>query len=342
MLKFYSAPIYYFYKQTINSIRLTKVIKSMRCFFRLFTITLIVVYIPVFAAAAEKDILSQEERQWLIKHDGKIRYAPLPNYPPIEFVDSEGAHQGVTPAYLSRIEQILDFRFAKIQVNSWNKIIEKAKQGELDVIGSIQNTPERREYLSFTKPYLEIPNVIIVREEHYRPLTLEEMKGMKVAIVKGYATVDFIKNNHPKLIIEQVNDDLTGLQMVSFNRADAIITDLSVASYLVEQLKITNLRVAGTIDYTWKITFASRKDWPILNAILEKGLKAIGQKEREAIYSKWVPSGYEDLFQRKKLLLYIVIILSVSAGVVAINSSIEQYAQTKGQTKDGTTPKRIR
>ena len=144
---------------------------------------------PEFASADEKDILSQKERQWLIKHEGKIRYAPLPNYPPVEFVDSEGTHQGVTADYLRLIEQKLGFRFAKVQVNSWNEIIKKAKKGEIDVIGSLQNTPERREYLRFTKPYLEIPNVIIVREEYHRPLTLEKMEGMKVVIVKGYATV---------------------------------------------------------------------------------------------------------------------------------------------------------
>jgi len=284
----------------------------------LFIIILVVVHSHVFAAADEKDILFPEERQWLIKHDGKVRYAPLPNYPPIEFVDSEGTHQGLTPDYLRRIEQELNFRFAKVQVKSWNEIIEKAKQGEIDVIGSIQNSPERREYLRFTKSYLEIPNVIIVREEYHRPLTLEKMEGMKVVIVKGYATFDFIKNKYPKLILEAVNDDLEGLQMVSFGRADAIITDLSVASYLIEQMKISNLRVAGTTGYAWNITFASRKDWPILNNILEKGLAAIDQKERRAIYSKWVPSGYEDLFPRKKLLFYITIILSITGGGVVL------------------------
>ena len=289
----------------------------MKRFFSLLVI-FIVVQFSVLATAGGKDILSQEERQWLIKHEGKIRYAPLPNYPPIDFIDSEGTHKGVTADYLRRIEQKLDFRFAKVQTKSWNEIIEKAKQGEIDVIGSIQNTPERREYLRFTKPYLEIPNVIIVKEEYHRPLTLEKMGGMKVVIVKGYASVSFIKNNHPKLIIEPVINDLAGLQMVSFGRADAIITDLSVASYLIEQMKISNLRVAGTIDYTWNITFASRKDWPILNNILEKGLAAIDQKERHAIYSKWVPSGYEDLFPRKKLFLYIAIILSITGGGIVI------------------------
>ncbi|MBU4185585.1 MAG: transporter substrate-binding domain-containing protein [Proteobacteria bacterium] len=289
----------------------------MKRFFSLLII-FIAVQVSVFSAAGGKDILSQEERQWLIKHDGKIRYALLPNYPPIEFVDSEGTHKGVTSDYLRRIEQKLDCRFAKVQANSWYEIIEKAKQGEIDVIGSVHNTPERREYLTFTKSYLEIPNAIIVREKYHRPLTLEKMVGMKIVIVKGYASFSFIKNNHPKLIIEPVSDDLTGLQMVSFGRADAIITDLSVASYLIEKMKISNLRVAGTIDYAWNITFASRKDWPILNNILEKGLAAIDQKERQAIYSKWVPFGYKDLFPRKKMLLYIAIILSITVGGIVL------------------------
>ena len=83
---------------------------------------------------------------------------------------------------------------------------------------------------------------------------------MNIAVVKGYASVTFIKNKNPKIILEEVNDDLFGLQMVSFGRADAIITDLSVASYFIEKMKITNLRIAGRINYEWNITFASRKD----------------------------------------------------------------------------------
>jgi len=47
-------------------------------------------------------------------------------------------------------------------------------------------------------------------------------------------------------------------------------------------------------------------------------LATIDQKERQAIYSKWVPSGYEDLFPIKKLLLYIVIILFITGGGVAL------------------------
>ena len=96
-------------------------------FFRTFSckiqvfIIFIAAQVSVFAVAGGKDMLSQEERQWLIKHDGKIRYAQLHNYPPIEFVDSEGTHQGVTADYLRHIEQNFDFRFVKVQANSWNE-----------------------------------------------------------------------------------------------------------------------------------------------------------------------------------------------------------------------------
>ena len=42
------------------------------------------------------------------------------------------------------------------------------------------------------------------------------------------------------------------------------------------------------MDLQFKLAIASRKDWPILNQIMQKGLSLISEKERAVIFNKWI------------------------------------------------------
>ena len=234
------------------------------------------------------DILTPQEREWLNRHEGKIRFAPSAEYPPIGFIDKDGAYKGITADYLHLIEKRLGFHFAFVICETWDEIIQKAQSGQVDVVGNIQDTSARRAYLRFTKPYLDVPNVIIVSKKVNNELNLGLLRGMKVAMVKNYATIPYVQKNSNDIELIQVGNNSRGLQMVSFGRADAMITDPAVASYYIEQLGITNLKVAGKIDFTWHLAFGTRRDWSELNRILDKGLAAIDDGERQKIYTKWV------------------------------------------------------
>jgi len=281
----------------------------------------------------EGDLLTPEEQQWLSEHEGKIRYAPNPNYPPIAFVDEDGTFKGITADYIKLIEQKLNFRFERVYYDTWDEMVASAQQGKVDLIGAIQNTPERREFLRFTTPYVTIPNSIVVRENLEGTLTPDMMAGMKVVIVEGYSSYDYVESTYPDIMLEPVRDNPAGLQMVSFGRADAIITDLAVASYFIEKLGITNLRVAGSIDYTWELCFGSKKDWPVLQSILQKVLDDISPEEKAAIYRKWVNIPGVDIW--KEVIVPILIGLGVvvlivgSVSILIWNRSLNKKVQQR-------------
>jgi len=295
----------------------------------------------------EGDLLTPEEQQWLSEHEGKIRYAPNPNYPPIAFVDEDGTFKGITADYIKLIEQKLNFRFERVYYDTWDEMVASAQQGKVDLIGAIQNTPERREFLRFTTPYVTIPNSIVVRENLEGTLTPDMMAGMKVVIVEGYSSYDYVEITYPDIMLEPVRDNPAGLQMVSFGRADAIITDLAVASYFIEKLGITNLRVAGSIDYTWELCFGSKKDWPVLQSILQKVLDDISPEEKAAIYRKWVNIPGVDIW--KEVIVPILIGLGVvvlivgSVSILIWNRSLNKKVQqrTTELTKELTKRKQV-
>ena len=267
------------------------------------------------ADSQDDDLLTTEERNWLSEHNGKIRYAQYSKYPPISFMDQDGVCKGVTEDYIRLIEKKLNFRFERVPCDTWTEILEYAKQGKIDVVGTIQDTPERRKYLRFTTPYITTPNSIITKKSTRGSLTADKLAGMKVVIVAGYSSYDWVESNYPDIILEPVKDDRTGLEMVSFGRADAMITDLAVASYYIEELGIANLRVAGSIDYKWNLCFASKKDWIVLHTILQKALNDISSGERETIYNKWIHVNLQPYYKNQTF----QIILAVSVLIIVIS-----------------------
>ncbi|WP_372795037.1 PAS domain S-box protein [Pontiella sp.] len=232
--------------------------------------------------------LSKQEFQWLEKHAGQIRYAPLPDSPPLDFLDELGNHRGLTSEYVRLLERKLGVSFIKVNCKTWKEILEKLENQEVDLVGSIQNTPERREFLRFTEPYQSIPNVILTRKSWSGAYSLPELQNLSVAIVDGSATFDYVRSEYPDYDLVAVSDAPSGFRMVSFGEVDAMVADLGVASYYIERLGINNLRVAGNVPYTWDLCFASRTDWPRLNTILNKALANITPAERLALQQRWI------------------------------------------------------
>jgi PAS domain S-box-containing protein len=238
------------------------------------------------------DILTPEERAWLTAHDGKIRLAADPDYPPICFRDEDGQFKGVAMDYVRLLEERLGFSFYTRYQGDWDTMMKKARDRFIDVIPDIQPTPERTDFFQFTDPYITIPNLIITRDHVERTLTVDKLKGMKVAVVESYATHEYALAHPAKLDLMLVKDSAAGLQAVSMGRADAMIVDLAVASYTIESLGLNNLQVSGEVpEVTWTLTFGSRNDWPLLGSILAKGLSTITAEEAKAIRNRWLPLG---------------------------------------------------
>jgi sigma-B regulation protein RsbU (phosphoserine phosphatase) len=231
--------------------------------------------------------LTQEERAWL-ESQGRIRVGPAPNFPPVEFFDETGEYRGIVADYVALFEERLGIEFEIVRLPTWNDVVERTIAGEIDVWFEAAATDERSEYLLFTEPYLRLPSVIIVRTEQTGLLVPADLAGRRVAAGEGYAVVDYLRDRVPGIDIIEVPSVEAGLQRVSFGSVDALVAGAAVASFYIEQLGLTNLRVAGESGWEWELSIGSRNDWPILHDILRKTLDDIGFDERRAIYRRWV------------------------------------------------------
>jgi ABC-type amino acid transport substrate-binding protein len=222
--------------------------------------------------------LSSEEKTWLVSHPN-IKLAPDPDYIPIEYFDENGNYKGIAADYLALIQEKLGIKFNIVRLKDWEEIIAQTKAGKVDMWGAARTTPQRLNYMMFTKSYIKIPAGIFVTKEVQGSIKVSQLDGEKVSIPSGYATQDYIENNYPNIKLDLVPNSSAALQRVSSGKSKAFIGNVVLASYYIQQEGIKNLRIASQpgINYEWG--FATRKDWPILNRILEKTIDSIKADE---------------------------------------------------------------
>ncbi len=259
--------------------------------------------------------LTQDEWSFVQNHP-TISIGPDPGFAPIESFDSDGNYIGLAADYIHLIEQKLGIRFEVVRLKSWDEVLRKTRAREIDALPAAANTPQRQEYLDFAPPHLVLPGVILVRDKVEGELGLTDLKGRSVAIVAGYVWQEMIEAEHQGINIVPVDNLESGLQKLAFGAVDAMIATLPVAIHVIEEAGIQNLRVAGETGFFTRLSFGTRKDWPLLNSVIVKALAEITAEEKQNILSRWIGLQYKsDPIYKSKAFL---ISLLIGAGIIIV------------------------
>jgi len=257
-------------------------------------ITLVVMFFTLMpqAIADEKyvDPLTPAERAWLAGHP-VIKVAPDPSSPPLDIFSNSGKWEGLSADYIHLIEKKLNIKFQVVQYKTWEGALSAVRNHQADVLTSTLISPERKEYLLFSESYIKAPIVIITRNNVKEDMTLTKLQGKKVIVIAGYVWQEMMAKDYPAIDLITVNDASTGLRILSFGGADAMVNDEAATSYYLGKENLTNLQVAGMTPYDGNMCFAVRKDWPELQGIINKGLVMITSQERQVVHDRWINLG---------------------------------------------------
>ncbi|MCG8551398.1 MAG: PAS domain S-box protein, partial [Desulfobacterales bacterium] len=286
--------------------------------------------------------LTKEERQWLKAHP-VIRLGADSDYPPFEFIDDQGQYQGIIADYFELIENRLKVTFKPIKKKdgsrlSWAQILEAAQNRQLDCVAGLLKTKKRASYLTFTRPYLDFPYVLVVDRNNDTDKKISDFNGQKVAVANAYVISTQLRMQHPELIYISVETPLQGLQFVARGRAAAYVANAANASYLIKKHSLNQLKVATVLKaFENQLRTGVRKDWPIFAGILDKALASLPPGETTAIHNRWVSLDYEKKMDWHKILSVaapIALIVLVIIGVVLmVNRKLKKEIIKRQQTE---------
>lgn len=276
------------------------------------------------------DILTREEAAWLQQHS-RLRLAPDPHFPPIEYFDEKGRYQGVVSDYYHAIEEVLGIHFEVVQASTWDEVLQMAQRRDIDIVGAAQQTPEREAYLQFSQSIIDIPNVIVVTDKSSGEVGFAGLAGRRLAVTRGNALHEFVRTNFPQVVLVPVDNDLAGLQEVAFDRVDATVINLATATWLIREHGLTHLRVAGDSGRANALHIATRSDWPALNSILSKALASLPETTRADIQQQWIRLDDMPLTHHVLLMLVsgLTFITLLIGGILWVNRSLRSQVNVR-------------
>ncbi|SDA78653.1 PAS domain S-box-containing protein/diguanylate cyclase (GGDEF) domain-containing protein [Pseudomonas sp. NFACC15-1] len=270
-----------------------------------------------WTATAGALTLTDEELRWLKDHPD-LRLGVDASWPPFEFRDDQGHYQGLAADYIEIIRERLAVRLTPIEPASWTAVLEQVVQGKIDLLPGIMSTPERQNYLAFTRPYLDFPIVILAHQGGAQPHSLKELYGLKIAVVENYAPHELLRNHHPDLNLVALPNVSSALQALATDEVDAVVGDLASSVWSLRQLKLEGLYVSGETPYRYQLAMAVPRDNKVLVGILDKVLADMNPAEVAEIQQKWIGNMHDYRQIWSDLLFYGLPTLLILVGILAV------------------------
>ena len=243
------------------------------------------------AVGQEPDLhsdLTPAERTWLTDHP-VIRFTGDPSWLPIEAFDKDGRHTGIVADSLRLVEGKIGLSFTILPTATWSESLQLAKDRRVDVISAMENT-NRRTYLRFTRPVMELPVVVTVRRDSTDLRTVDDLIGRRIVTPKDHACVGQLKRKHRGIAFTYLSTGRDCVLAVSSGEADAMVATLAITNHEIGELGLSGLRVMSPTGVSMQLGLGVRSDWPELVSILNKALGSITVAEKAAIRQRWIPN----------------------------------------------------
>ncbi len=231
--------------------------------------------------------LNADEKKWL-KNNPSIKIGIDRAFPPFGYINENDEYVGFSADLMKIIEYRLKLRLKMDKTATWNETMQMAKAGELDLVSGLVDTKLRQQFLTFTKPYISNPTVIISDAIHKGYIgSLEKLKNKKVAVEKGSFANDELSENHPLIELMPVKNSSLALSLVASEMADAYVGNAVTASHLIKKLGYQNLSFSGETGYSSSHSIGINKNNVILHSIVSKALDSIDPKSIKALKNHW-------------------------------------------------------
>lgn len=237
-------------------------------------------------------VLSPEEQTYLAdkKH---LNLCVDPNWMPYESIDAAGQHIGIAADYMDLYSKMMGVPFQLVRTQSWSESLQHARVGACDIVSLLNKTEERSEYLDFTSPYLNAAVVLVARNDVVYLNGFGDLSGRTLGVVEGYVYESHIRENFPDVRLVYVNDIADALLRVSKGEIFAAVDSLFIVTQHMQNLGLSNLKIAGQTDFTHALRVGVRKGDPVLQGIMEKAVSAVKPLQRNEILQRWFSVRFE-------------------------------------------------
>ena len=140
---------------------------------------------------------------------------------------------------------------------------------------------------------MRVPQLVVGVRDGTGSVDLEQVSSQtRVAVRMPSATADFLHSSYPGLNLQGVPLERQALQLLLSQQATYAVIDEAQLSRLSVEPEFAGLTVVGDIGLPQLLRVATRRDWPQLADIVERGLHAIPARDMEQLHNRWLQPKY--------------------------------------------------
>ena len=172
-------------------------------------------------------------------------------------------------------------------IMDFSEAMRGIESGTYDGSAALWKTPEREEFLIFSRPYLENRLILVGRKgSDVGALSVADLAGKKVALVEGYAYGDEISGASNVEFVNGKNDQ-HNLERLLSGEVDYMLVDDLLIHYIAENQpeEVAKYLEVGLIPMGNRfLHFAIRRDYPAAEIIVGEFNKAIAEMIADGTY----------------------------------------------------------
>ncbi|MCF8079935.1 MAG: transporter substrate-binding domain-containing protein [Desulfobacterales bacterium] len=211
------------------------------------------------------------------------------DYPPFSMVNDRGRADGFS-VELMRAALAAMGRGVSFRTGPWAQVRGWLERGEVQALPLVGRTPEREALFDFTVPYMSLHGAIVVRNDETGIRDLADLRGRRVAVMKGDNAEEFLRRKERGIRIHTTPTFEAALRELSEGRYDAVVIQRLVALRLIRKTGLTDLRViARPIEgFNQDFCFSVREGDRNTLALLNEGLAiVVADGTYRRLHAKW-------------------------------------------------------
>ena len=238
------------------------------------------------AIAGEKIALTPQEKTYLQEHP-VLTLCVDPDWLPYEKINEAGQHVGLVAEYLSVMQNRLNISFNVLKTKSWEETQRAYQNGSCDVVSALNKTPQRQQFLTFTKPYITSPAVLAVNSNNKTATRLADLKGKSLGMVKGYVYDSKLRQQYPDIKIKYFMNMEDALKSVSAGEIDATLGPLFLLFALTQEMNLNSVKIIGDSEYQDELRIGIKISDTVLAGIFSKAVSSITHEDNAEIRKSW-------------------------------------------------------
>jgi ABC-type amino acid transport substrate-binding protein len=209
--------------------------------------------------------------------DEEVVAAVPRDFPPLYHLDSEGRPSGSAIEVMEQVAKYARVRVRYIVKPDWESTMEALRRGEAEIIPNLGVTPDRMVDFDFTNPLETLSLGIFVRSEAKGIEGMDDLDGVKTAVVKGNAAVAWLKS-YPKVKPVEFQNQEQALFALLSGEVDALIYPTTVIWRMASAIGVQgDIRQPGGTLVEIKRAMAVRKG---NNSLLQRLDEAVREYTR--------------------------------------------------------------